>query len=107
MASLLPLGGPTRALVRPPGNSFRAAISSTAARIDPVLARRQHAEYCGALREAGVDVTVLEADERYPDACFMQDPALVLGGLAVIGRSGAASRTGEEETLAHEGPRAF
>ena len=39
----------THALVRPPGDSFAAAISSTNAAIDVALARAQHVEYCQAL----------------------------------------------------------
>ena len=31
-----------------------------------------------ALKQCDVDVTVLEADERYPDSCFVEDPALIL-----------------------------
>jgi dimethylargininase len=84
------------ALVRPPGRSFASAISSTGATIDAALAAEQHAGYCRALVEAGVQVEALPADESYPDSCFMQDPALVIGGKAIIARPGAASRLGEE-----------
>lgn len=42
---------------------------------------------------------VLPPDEGHPDACFTQDPAIVLGGSALIGRFGAPSRRGEEEAL--------
>ena len=87
------------ALVRPPGASFAQAISSSQAAIDVALAQAQHAEYRQALAEAGVTVEVLPPDERYPDSCFMQDPAMVIAGRAIINRPGAASRQGEEETL--------
>lgn len=89
------------ALVRPPGNSFVQAISTSGAAIDVALAQAQHAEYRQALAAAGVQVEVLPADERYPDGCFMQDPALVIAGVAIIARPGAASRQGEEESVAH------
>jgi dimethylargininase len=88
------------AFVRPPGESFAAAISSSGARIDVALARRQHAAYREALRAAGVEVIELPPSEDYPDSCFMQDPALVIGGRAVIARPGAASRQGEEALVA-------
>jgi dimethylargininase len=90
----------SHALVRPPGASFAHAISSSQAAIDVTLAQAQHAEYCQALAEAGVTVEVLPPDERYPDSCFMQDPAMVIAGRAIINRPGAASRRGEEEALA-------
>ena len=88
------------ALVRPPGESFVRAISTSGAAIDMALARAQHAEYRQALAAAGVEVEVLPSDERYPDSCFMQDPALVIAGTAIIARPGAASRRGEEDAAA-------
>jgi dimethylargininase len=90
----------THALVRPPGDSFAAAISSTNAAIDVTLAQAQHAEYCQALAAAGLIVEALPRDERFPDSCFMQDPAVVIGGRAVVGRPGAPSRQGEEDAAA-------
>jgi dimethylargininase len=89
-----------RALVRPPGASFARAISSRNLPIDVALAQAQHAEYCEALAAAGVTVEVLPADDRYPDSCFMQDPAVVIRGRAVIGRMAAPSREGEEDAVA-------
>lgn len=88
------------ALVRPPGASFVRAISSSQAAVDVALAQAQHTEYRQALAAAGVQVEVLPPDERYPDSCFMQDPALVIGGTAIIARPGAASRRGEEDAAA-------
>lgn len=83
------------ALVRPPGDSFAQAISSTGARIDPARARRQHAAYCDVLRAAGFAVEALPVCEALPDSCFMQDPALIVAGRAVVCRMGAKSRAGE------------
>jgi len=88
------------ALVRPPGASFVHAISSRNLPIDVGLAQAQHSEYCAALAAAGVLVEALPADERYPDSCFMQDPAMVIGGRGVICRMGAPGRCGEEEAVA-------
>ncbi len=90
----------THAIVRPPGASFVRAISSSGAAIDVTLARAQHAEYHQALAAAGVAVETLPPDERFPDGCFMQDPALVIDGRAIIARPGAASRRGEEAAAA-------
>jgi dimethylargininase len=90
----------SHALVRPPGASFAQAISSSQAEIDVALAKAQHAEYCQALAEAGITVEVLPPDEHFPDSCFMQDPAMVIRGRAIINRLSAASRRGEEEALA-------
>ena len=90
----------TDAIVRPPGDSFRSAISETGQMPDPILARRQHEEYCRALQTAGLELHLLPPDEQFPDSCFMQDPALVIEGKAVIGRLSATTRQGEEESVA-------
>jgi dimethylargininase len=86
-------------LVRPPGDSFDQAFSSQVPQptIDPALAKRQHAAYQAALRQAGVQVVELPPDEDHPDSCFVQDTAVVVGDLAFIARFGVESRRGEEQ----------
>lgn len=76
------------------------AISSRRLPIDVALAQAQHAEYCQALAAAGVTVEMLPPDERHPDSCFVQDPAVVIRDQAIICRMGAPSRRGEEEAVA-------
>jgi len=87
------------ALTRTPGQSYRMAISSTAARIDPDEARRQHEGYCRALGNIGLEVITLPPDERFPDGCFVEDAVVVRHGRALLTRSGAPTRQGEGETL--------
>lgn len=60
----------------------------------------QHAAYVEALKQCGVDVTVLPADEQYPDSCFVEDPAIVTKYCAVITNPGAPSRKGEIAAMA-------
>jgi len=43
---------------------------------DYELALKQHDKYIETLRECGVNVTVLEANEEFPDSCFVEDVAL-------------------------------
>jgi dimethylargininase len=95
-------GRRTVAIVRPPGDSFVRAESRhpERERIDPQRARAQHAAYCRLLEAAGVEVIELAPDEAHPDACFTQDPAIVVEGRALLGRFGAQSRRGEEEAIA-------
>ena len=90
----------SHALVRPPGDSFVNALAVEPQPIDVELARKQHAEYVDALRQAGVAVEILDANENFPDACFLQDPAMVIRDVAILNRMGAASRVGETELLA-------
>jgi dimethylargininase len=90
---------PRAAIVRPPSDAFARAISSTGAAIDPARARAQHAAYADALADL-VEVVTLPADEELPDACFVDDCAVVLGGRALLTRPGAPSRAAEPERLA-------
>jgi dimethylargininase len=68
--------------------------------IDPVRAIAQHASYEQALRASGCDVIRLPELSDDPDAVFVEDTAILLGGHAVITRPGAASRAGETESTA-------
>jgi dimethylargininase len=88
------------AVVRQPGQSYTWAISSAGITLDVSLARWQHAQYCQALADAGLQVEILPPDERFTDSCFVQDPFLVIDGQAVITRPGVLSRQGEELALA-------
>jgi dimethylargininase len=82
--------------VRPPGDSFRRAVTARGGPPpDPVLARHQHAAFREALTAAGAAVLALDADEHHPDACFTQDLAVVLSGHALVCRPALAIRRGE------------
>jgi dimethylargininase len=89
------------AIVRTPGksvvNGLRAG-AGPAPVFDTVLA--EHRSYIAALRAAGVQVTVLDALEQFPDSIFVEDPALVFSQAAVLLRPGAPSRMAEARELA-------
>ena len=68
--------------------------------IDLAKARAQHGAYEDCLRSLGVKVISLPAEPEFPDAVFVEDPALVLDEIAVMTRMGAASRRGESASLA-------
>lgn len=67
--------------------------------IDLPLAFRQHAAYCQALRQMGVDVEVLPPEEAFPDSVFIEDNAIILDELAVVTSMGTPSRQGESALL--------
>lgn len=92
----------TSAIVRGISATFRDAVvmHPAAEAIDVPLARLQHGQYVAALRGAGLAITELPPLDPHPDACFVEDCALVAGGTALITRSGAPSRVGEAETIA-------
>jgi dimethylargininase len=90
----------TRAIVRRPGKSFTDGIT-TAGLGRPNLARalEQHDAYIAALKQCGLAVTVLPADEDYPDSTFVEDTAVLTRRLAVITNPGARSRNGEKAAI--------
>jgi dimethylargininase len=59
------------------------------------LAMQQYSAYLDALRDCGLDVTVLRGDPTYPDGCFVEDTAVIYRDLAVITQPGADTRLGE------------
>ncbi len=67
--------------------------------LDVAAARREHAGYVGALREAGLDVQVLPADEQHPDCPFVEDVASVIAGRRILLNPGAPSRRGERAAV--------
>ena len=88
-------------IVRRPCRAMVEGITSCPelGRPDYEKALRQHDDYIAALRECGVEVTVLEADERYPDSCFVEDPAVITSRCAIITNPGAPSRNGEKHEI--------
>lgn len=89
------------AIVRTPGLSVINGLRATpgpAPVFDALVA--EHHGYVGALRSAGVAVTVLDALEEFPDSIFVEDPALVFSEAAILLRPGAPSRAPEAEELA-------
>lgn len=90
----------TRAITRTPAPSLVQGITS--ANLGPVNfqnALQQHANYVQALERLGLKVTVLPADEAYPDSTFVEDVALIFGDLAIVTNPGAASRNGETKGI--------
>lgn len=98
----------TKALVRRPCRSMVNGLSSAGlGQPDVGRALEQHAAYVEALRECGLEVIVLEADEAFPDSVFVEDTAVVCPEAAVIDRPGAPSRQGEERGVARTLARFF
>ena len=88
-------------IVRKPCKAVCDGITSAPELGQPIYekALAQHEKYIEALKKCGVEVTVLEADEIYPDSCFVEDPALITRKCAIITNPGAASRNGEKDEI--------
>jgi dimethylargininase len=91
----------THAVTRRPGRSVTRGLRASD-RGSPDFDRflREHGDYVRALERAGLSVTVLDAQDEYPDSVFIEDAALCLPHGTVMLRPGAPSRTGEPGPLA-------
>ena len=63
--------------------------------IDMDLARRQHAGYCAVLEECGAEIVRLDANVDLPDAVFVEDAAIALNEMIIVGAMGVESRKAE------------
>ena len=61
----------------------------------------QHDKYVATLRGLGLEVLDLEGDERFPDSCFVEDPAVVMAECAIITNPARDSRNGEKYEIIH------
>ena len=88
-------------IVRKPAKSMIDGITSAPelGKPDYELAVKQHDAYIEALKSCGVEVTELPALEDYPDACFVEDVAVVNRKCAIITNPGAESRNGEKDEI--------
>ena len=89
------------AIVRRPASTVTAGLRAFD-RGDPTYEgiKGEHDAYVAALRQAGVQVEVLEPLEAFPDSIFVEDPALVFTAGAILLRPGNVSREGEAELIA-------
>ncbi|MCU0288562.1 MAG: arginine deiminase family protein [Acidobacteria bacterium] len=87
-------------IVRRPGRSLVEGITSAnLGKPDYELAIQQHDRYIEALKCQGIQVKILEAEEQFPDAVFVEDTAVLTEQCAVITNPGALTRQGEEVSI--------
>lgn len=90
----------SRAIVCTPSTSMIHGLST--ANLGPPdyqKALNQHQEYIQALQNCGLVITILDADDNYPDSTFIEDTALLTPECAIITNPGAPSRKGEIEKI--------
>jgi len=85
-----------RAIAREVPNTISAGITTAdLGQPDTEKAREQHRSYRAALEDCGVEVIMLDPDDRYPDSVFVEDTAVVTDRCAIIMNLGAPERRGE------------
>ena len=84
-------------IVKTPCKTVCDGITSNPQLGQPIYekALEQHKCYIEALKKCGVNVTVLPADDAFPDSCFVEDVAVVTAKCAVITNPGASTRNHE------------
>lgn len=88
------------AIVRTPCQAMINGLTSAKLGLpDYQLALVQHEDYIGALKECGLQVTVLPPDENFPDSTFVEDTALLTPHCAILTNPGAPSRRGETQSI--------
>ena len=83
-------------------SSLPAAAQRQSDCLEPVnlsKALNQHANYVRALKNMGLQVIELTADEQYPDCVFVEDAAVVCGDIALVCRLGHPTRRGESDRM--------
>jgi dimethylargininase len=90
----------THAIVRKPAASVVSGLRSGSGP-DPDYSAllAEHDAYVAALRGLGLEVEELPPADDYPDSIFVEDPALVFSGGAVVLNLAASSRAGEAQLI--------
>lgn len=91
-----------KAIVKTPGRSLANGITtSNLGKPDYEKALQQHSKYIEALKNCGLEVIIMPAEEKFPDSTFIEDCAVLTEKCAVIANFGVKSRKGEEVSV-HE-----
>jgi dimethylargininase len=96
------------AIVRGVPETLHSGITSAdLGRPDHTKAVAQHRRYTQALEKCGLEVTALDAAEKYPDSVFIEDTAVVTARCGILARPGAESRRGEVHGVEEELSRRY
>ena len=89
-----------KAIVRRLSASFADGLTSSGlGPPDLALAKEQHDGYVSALVACGLAITCLPEEDRFPDATFVEDTAVLTAEGSILCRPGATSRAGEVDAI--------
>ena len=90
------------AIIRQPNKSIQNGLSSQNLHPHYEIIAEEHSNYIKAIKEAGLQIQLLEALEEYPDSIFVEDPALTYKSNVIILNPFDPSRNGEKNIIKHE-----
>ena len=67
--------------------------------IDIAKAKHQHSVYVSELKKLIPTIVEVPADNRFPDQIYVEEPAVILNGVALLTKMAPPSRAGEVEPM--------
>ena len=90
------------AIIRQPNKSIQNGLSSQNLHPHYEIIAEEHSNYINAIKEAGLQIQLLESLEEYPDSIFVEDPALTYKSNVIILNPFDPSRNGEKNIIENE-----
>ena len=90
------------AIIRLPNKSIQNGLSSQNLHPQYEIIAEEHSNYIKAIKEAGLQIKLLESLEEYPDSIFVEDPALTYITNVIILNPFDPSRNGEKNIIKNE-----
>ena len=90
------------AIIRQPNKSIQNGLSSQNLHPQYKVIAEEHSNYIKAIKEAGLQIKLLESLEEYPDSIFVEDPALTYKSSVIILNPFDPSRNGERNIIKEE-----
>ena len=90
------------AIIRLPNKSIQNGLSSQNLHPQYEIIAQEHSNYIKAIKEAGLQIKLLESLEEYPDSIFVEDPALTYKSNVIILNPFDPSRNGEKNIIKNE-----
>ena len=90
------------AIVRIPNKTIQSGLSvqNLEPKFEYVL--KEHDNYVNALKEAGLEINLLDSLEEFPDSIFVEDPALTYKSDVIILNPADPTRNGEKNIIKNE-----
>ena len=90
------------AIIRQPNKSIQNGLSSLNLHPQFEIIAEEHSNYIKAIKEAGLQIKLLDSLEEYPDSIFVEDPALIYKTNVIILNPFDPSRNGEKNIIKNE-----